>query len=170
MSQDAGPGQSKRSQSPAYVYGPMIYQFPHELEGEKEKGKPKSNHAAKFLVLILVVVLVMGGVVIYLKENGIDVSKLSFRRPFGEGQISRGANEEQQRSLVITQARVAADRLYLREGPGIEFVATYLLPENWGVSLVGDFQTDNRGEVWARVLVQTDEGLQEGWVSRRFLE
>jgi hypothetical protein len=52
----------------------------------------------------------------------------------------------------------------------MEFVATYLLPENWGVSLVGDFQTDNRGEVWARVLVQTDEGLQEGWVSRRFLQ
>jgi len=148
----------------------MIYQFPHELEGENEKGKPKSNQAAKFLVLILIVVLVMGGVIIYLKENGIDVSKLSFRRPLGEGQISRGANEEQQRSLVITPARVAADRLYLREGPGIEFVATYLLPENWGVSLVGDYQTDNRGEVWARILVQTDEGLQEGWVSRRFIE
>ena len=170
MSQDAGAGQSKRSQSPAYVYGPMIYQFPNELEGQNEKGKPKSNQAAKFLVLILIVVLVMGGVIIYLKENGIDVSKLSFRRPFGEGQISRGANEEQQRSLVLTQARVAADRLYLREGPGIEFVATYLLAENWGVSLVGDYQTDNRGEVWARVLVQTDEGLREGWVSRRFLE
>jgi len=170
MSQDAGAGQSKRSQSPAYVYGPMIYQFPHEREGENEKGKPKSNQAANFLVLILIVVLVMGGVIIYLKENGIDVRKLSFRRPFGEGQIFRGANEEQQISRAITQARVAADRLYLREGPGMEFVATYLLPENWGVSLVGDYQTDNRGEVWAKVLVQTDEGLQEGWVSRRFLE
>ena len=170
MSQDAGAGQSKRSQSPAYVYGPMIYQFPNEREGENEKGKPKNNQPANFLVLILIVVLVMGGVIIYLKENGIDVRKLSFRRPFGEGQILRSANEDQQRSPVITQARVAADRLYLREGPGMEFVATYLLPENWGVSLVGDFQTDNRGEVWARVLVQTDEGLQEGWVSRRFLE
>jgi hypothetical protein len=170
MSQDAGAGQSKRSQSPAYVYGPMIYQFPQEREGENEKGKPKSNQAVNFLVLILIVVLVIGGVIIYLKENGIDVRKLSFRRPFGEGQILRSANEEQQRSPVITQARVAADRLYLREGPGMEFLATYLLPENWGVSLVGDFQTDTMGEVWARVLVQTDEGLQEGWVSRRFLQ
>jgi hypothetical protein len=170
MSQDAGAGQSKRSQNPAYVYGPMIYQFPQEREGENEKAKPKSNQAVNFLVLILIVVLVMGGVIIYLKENGIDVRKLSIRRPFGEVQILRSANEEQQRSPVITQARVAADRLYLREGPGMEFVATYLLPEKWGVSLVGDFQTDNRGEVWARVLVQTDEGLQEGWVSRRFLE
>jgi len=148
----------------------MIYQFPNEREGENEKAKPKSNQAVNFLVLILIVVLVMGGVIIYLKENGIDVRKLSFRRPFGEGQIIRSTNEEPQRSLVITQARVAADRLYLREGPGMEFVATYLLPENWGVSLVGDFQTDDKGEVWARVLVQTDEGLQEGWVSRRFLQ
>ena len=170
MSQDAGAGQSKRSQSPAYVYGPMIYQFPHEREGENEKAKPKSNQAVNFLVLILIVVLVMGGVIIYLKEIGIDVRRLGFRRPGLEGRIFRGANEEQRQSPVITQARVAADRLYLREGPGMEFVATYLLPENWGVSLVGDFQTDNRGEVWARVLVQTDEGLKEGWVSQRFLE
>ncbi len=170
MSQDAGAGQSKRSQSPAYVYGPMIYQFPQEREGENEKGKSKSNRAVNFLVLILIVVLVMGAMIIYLKENGIDVRQLIFRRPFGEGRIFKGANEEQQISPIITQARVAADRLYLREGPGMEFVDTYLLPENWGVSLVGDFQTDNRGEVWARVLVQTDDGLQEGWVSRRFLQ
>jgi hypothetical protein len=148
----------------------MIYQFPQEREGENEKGKPKSNQGVNFLVLILIVVLVMGGVIIYLKENGIDVRQLSFRRPFGEGRILRGPDEEQQRSPVITQARVAADSLYLREGPGMEFVATYLLPEHWGVSLVGDYQTDNSGEVWARVLVQTDEGLQDGWVSRRFLE
>jgi hypothetical protein len=52
----------------------------------------------------------------------------------------------------------------------MEYVATYLLPGNWGVSLIGDYQTDNDGEVWARVLVQTDQGIQEGWVSRRFLQ
>jgi hypothetical protein len=112
----------------------------------------------------------MGGVIIYLKEIGIDVKRLSFRRPFLEGRIFRGANEEQQESPVITQARVAANNLYLREGPGMEYVATYLLPENWGVSIMGEYQTDNSGEVWARVLVLTDQGPQEGWVSRRFLE
>ena len=170
MSQDAGAGQSKRSQSPAYVYGPMVYQFPSDREGEQGKGKPKSNVAVNFLVPILIVVLVMGGVIIYLKEIGIDVRQLSFRRPFLERRIFGGANEEQRQSQVITQARVAADRLYLREGPGMEYVATYLLPENWGVSVIGDYQTDNSGEVWARVLVLTDQGPQEGWVSRRFLE
>lgn len=170
MSQDAGAGQSKRSQSPAYVYGPMVYQFPHDREGENEKGKPKSNQGVNFPVLILIVVLVMGGVVLYLRENGIDDRQLSLRPPFGERQVLKSANEEQRKSLVITQARVAADTLYLREGPGMEYVATYLLPENWGVSLMGDYQVDNDGEVWARVLVQTDQGIQEGWVSRRFLQ
>jgi hypothetical protein len=170
MSQDAGAGQSKRSQSPAYVYGPMVYQFPSDREGEQGKVKPKSNVAVNFLVPILVVLLVMGGVIIYLKENGIDLKRLSFRRPFLEGRIFRGASEEQRQSPVITQARVAADRLYLREGPGMEFVATYLLPENWGVSVIGEYQTDNTGEVWARVLVLTNQGPQEGWVSRRYLE
>ena len=170
MSQEAGAGQSKRAQSPAHVYGPMIYQFPTDREGEQGKGKPKSNVALNFLVPILIVVLVMGGVIIYLKENGIDVRQLSFRRPFLEGRIFRGSNEEQRQSAIVTQARVAADRLYLREGPGMEYLATYLLPENWGVSVLGDYQTDNNGEVWARVFVLTDQGPQEGWVSRRFLQ
>src|SRR5262245_13446903 len=170
MSQDAGAGQPKRSQSPAYVYGPMVYQFPQEREGENEKAKPKANQAVNFLVLILIVALVIGGGIIYLKENGIDVRRLVLRRSTGEGGFFRSSNEEQRNSPVITQARVAAGRLYLREGPGMGYVATYLLPENWGVSLMGDYQTDNNGELWARVLVQTDEGLQEGWVSRRFLE
>jgi hypothetical protein len=170
MSQDAGAGQSKRAQNPAYVYGPMVYQFPADREGEDEKGNPTSNHAVNFPVLVLIVVLVMGGVVIYLKENRTDVGQSSFRRHFWEGQIFKGANEEQRRSAEITQARVAADRLYLREGPGMEYVATYLLPVNWEVSLIGDYQTDYSGEVWARVLVLTDQGPQEGWVSRRFLQ
>jgi len=170
MSQDAGAGQSKRSQSPAYVYGPMVYQFPSDREGENEKGKPKSPRGVNFIVPILIVVLVMGGVIIYLKEIGVDVRRLSFRRPFLEGRVFRGANEEQRQSSVITQARVAADSLYLREGPGMEYVATYLLPENWGVSVIGDYQTDNSGDVWVRILVLTDQGPKEGWVSRRFLE
>ena len=170
MSQDAGAGQSKRSQSPTYVYGPMVYQLPPEREVENEKAKPKSNQPVNFLILIMIVVLVIGGMIIYLKENGIDVRQLIFRRPTGEERIFKIPNEEQRESPVMTRAWVIADRLYLREGPGMEFVATYLLPENWGVSLVGDFHKDNSGEVWARVLVQTDEGLQEGWVSRRFLQ
>jgi len=148
----------------------MVYQLPPEREVENEKAKPKSNQPVNFLILIMIVVLVIGGMIIYLKENGIDVRQLIFRRPTGEERIFKIPNEEQRESPVMTRAWVIADRLYLREGPGMEFVATYLLPENWGVSLVGDFHKDNSGEVWARVLVQTDEGLQEGWVSRRFLQ
>jgi hypothetical protein len=171
MSQDASAGQSKRSPSPAYVYGPMVYQFPPEREGESEKGKPnKSNRPLNFLVPVLIVVLVVGGVILYLRESGIDVRRLSLRRSFGEQPIFRAANEDEWKSPVITRARVAADRLYLREGPGMVYMATYLLPENWGVSVIGDCQMDDYGEVWARVLVQTDDGPQEGWVSRRYLE
>jgi len=170
MSQDAGAGQSKRSQNPAYVYGPLVYQFPNDREGEEVKEKTKSNVAVNFLIPILIVLLVIGGVTVYLKENGIDDKRLSFREPFLEGRIFRGASEGQRQSPVITQARVAADKLYLREGPGMEYVATYLLPENWGVSVMGDYQMDNNGDVWAKVLVLTDQGPQEGWVSRRFLE
>lgn len=175
MSQDAGASQSGRSSGPAYVYGPMIYQFPPEREVvETEKAKPKSApspssaQGVNFLVLLLIVVLVVGGVILYLKEHGIDIRQLSSRRSDWKEQTFNSANEGQRQ--FTTQARVATDGLYLREGPGMEYVATYLLPANWDVSLVGDYQTDNDGEVWVRVFVETDEGLQEGWVSQRFLE
>ncbi len=166
MSQEAGAPQAKRSPGPAYVYGPMVYQFP--TEAEEVKGKPKSNQGVNFLVLVLIVMLVMGGVVLYLRENGIEIRRLGFRPSLWEREAR--AKEDERQAPIITQARVAADRLYLREGPGTEYVATYLLPEHWDVSLVGDYQMDNSGDVWAKVLVATDDGIQEGWVSRRFLE
>lgn len=170
MSQDAGAGQSKRS--PAYVYGPMVYQFPpSESEGESEKGQSEGVKPVQFPIPALIVLLVIGALILYLnlKGNAKDVGQLNFKRSFGDDQIFRTANGDNGKSLVITQARVATSSLYLREGPGMIYVATYLLPEHWRVSLIGDYETDDHGEVWARVLVQTDEGLQEGWVSQRYL-
>lgn len=166
MSQEAGAGQLKRSQNPAYLYGPMVYQYPSDRDGEGERGKPRSNQ----VVLVLIVVLLAGGVILYLKESGIDFRQLSQKPPSWEKQILWSVSEEQRKSPVLSQARVAVDSLYLREGPGMAYVATYMLPKKWGVSLIGEYQADDYGEVWARVLVQTDQGLQEGWVSRRFLE
>ncbi|MCI0527205.1 MAG: SH3 domain-containing protein [Nitrospira sp.] len=170
MSQGASAGdskQSKRFQNPAYVYGPMVYQFPPEQGAEKESSK--SNSGPNFLILLLLIVLVVGGVILYLKESGVDVGELGFRRVIQGHQIYRRASESQLQSSYIIQARVAVDSLYMREGPGSEYVATYLLPEDWEVALLGDLQTDNYGDVWVRVLVETEEGPQEGWVSRRYL-
>jgi hypothetical protein len=169
MSQDAGAGQSKRSPAPAYVYGPMVYQFPSEGDsaGEKEKSESMNNKSGNYPVVVLIVLLVVGAILLYLRENRVDVGQLNFRNSFGE--VS-GADYNQRNAPVVAQARVAADRLYLREGPGMIYVATYLLPEHWRVSLMGDYETDDYGEIWARVLVQTDQGTQEGWVSRRYLK
>lgn len=171
MSQGANDGaskESKRFQNPAYVYGPMVYQFPPDHDVEKDKSK--SSQGANFLVLLLLIVLVVGGVLLYLKESGIDISQLSISRAITGQQIFRGINPGQSQIPGATQARVAVDSLYLREGPGVGYVATYLLPEDWWVSLLGDYQTDNNGETWARVLVETAQGPQEGWVSRRYLD
>ncbi|MGE0130092.1 MAG: SH3 domain-containing protein [Blastocatellales bacterium] len=170
MPQGASDGdsrQSKRAQNPAYVYGPMVYQFPPDHDGEKEKSK--SSQGVNFLVLALIVVLVIGGVILYLKESGIDIRQLGLGRAIMGQPIFRGINEGRFPPPDATQARVAVDTLHMREGPGVDYGATYLLPEDWWVSLLGDYQTDNNGEVWARVLVETEQGTQEGWVSRRYL-
>lgn len=170
MSQGASAGaskESKRFQNPAYVYGPMVYQFPPEQESDKEKSK--SNQGVNFLVLALIIVLVVGGVILYLKENGIDIRQLSLNRAVVGQPAFRRVNEGQLQPSAWTRARVAVDSLYLREGPGIEHVATYLLPEYWLVSLLGDYEMDDNGDIWARVLVETEQGPQEGWVSRKYL-
>ena len=172
MSQDAGAGdanQSKRFQNPAYVYGPMIYQFPSDPAGESENGNPKGNQKVNFMATVLITVLAVGGAILYMKGKGMEIGRWNFDRDFSDQKILEREGENQLQSRVLIRARVAADSLYLREGPGIEYVPTYLLPENWGVSLIGDYQPDCHGEVWARVLVETVEGAQEGWVSRKFL-
>jgi hypothetical protein len=182
MSQGADDSKSKRFSNPTHVYGPMVYQFPPEPDGGGggggEKEKPKSNQGINYLVLLLIIVLAVGGVILYLKENGIDVRDLSFRPTFGTSPFFRRSGERifTPSTEVWTPAprlnrgRVAVDRLYLRDGPGPEYEALYLLPENWEVSLLGETEDDRYGEAWTRVLVETNQGPQEGWVSRRYLD
>ncbi|MGE0130107.1 MAG: hypothetical protein AB7U82_18640 [Blastocatellales bacterium] len=67
-------------------------------------------------------------------------------------------------------ARVAADSLYLRRGPGIQHRADYILPRNWPVSTLGESHVDNDGKVWIRVRVETQQGMQEGWVNQMYLK
>src|SRR5262249_2941340 len=154
---------------PAYVYGPMVYQFPSEQAGESESGKPRGFQNVNFLATVLIIVLAVGGGVLLIEGKGGEIGEWRFYRATPGERVFGGEDENEPQSRVLTRARVAADRLYLREGPGTEYVPTYLLPENWDVSLTGDYQPDYHGDVWARVLVETSEGAQEGWVSRKFL-
>jgi hypothetical protein len=180
MTQGADDSKSKRFSNPAYVYGPMVYQFPPEQGGGGgENDKSKSGQGVNFLVLLLIIVLAVGGVILYLKENGIDIRELSFRpsleyrplfSPPSDGIFSRATEVQLQQSPAFARGRVAVERLYMRVGPGPEYMATYLLPEAWEVSLLGETQPDNNGEPWEKVLVETDQGPQEGWVSQRYLD
>jgi len=172
MSQDAGAGdmnQSKRFQNPAYVYGPLVYQFPYEQGAENESAKPKIFQNVNFMATVLIIVLVVGGAILYLRGNGMEIEQLNYSRALSGQQVLGLESENYLQTRALSRARVVASSLYLREGPGTNYVATYLLPENWGVSLMGDYQTDDRGEIWARITVETGEGPQEGWVSRKFL-
>jgi hypothetical protein len=169
MSQDAGAGDLSQSKRLQNVYGQMVYQFPSEQGGESESVKPKIFQNVNSIATILIITLAVGGAILYMKGNGMEVGQLNFARALsGQGNFgSEGENQSQPR--VLTRSWVAADRLCLREGPGTKYLATYLLPENWGVSLLGEYQLDDRGEIWAKVRVETEEGQQEGWVSRKFL-
>lgn len=128
------------------------------------------NQSWNFPGVILIILLAAAVILFSLREKGTDVGQVNLRRSFGEERIFSDANDDYRIPSDRTYARVAAGRLYLRDGPGTMYTATYLLPKNWDVSLIGDYRTDDYGEVWARVLVQTGDGPREGWVSRRYLE
>lgn len=172
MPQDAGAGDmnpSKRLPNPAYVYGPMVYQFPNEQGGETENVSSKGSKNINFLAPVLIIVLAVGSAILYVKGNGAEIGQFNLNPSISDPQFFGGDSYNRLQQRVLSRARVAADRLYLREGPGTEFVASYILFENWGVSLMGEYRPDERGEVWARILVETGQGPQEGWVSRKFL-
>ena len=162
----------KRPQNPVPIYGPMVYQFPTE---DYEVKKPQRGEGgASLLVLFLTIILVLGGVFLYLKESGVDVKPIIERqlaeRRLNNGQVNNGQVIERPRSETAISARVAASRLYLREGPGANYVAIYLLPYNWPLSILGESQVGNDGEVWIKVRLETEQGPQEGWVNRKYVQ
>jgi hypothetical protein len=157
MSQSATASESKstkRFQNPAYVYGPMVYQFPPE---PAQSEKPKRNEGLTLLVLLLVSILITGGVIIYLREKGVDLSP-----------AIAGLRAQPDDAVVL--ARVAAQTLYLREGPGTQYTATYLLPYDWPLTVLGESEIDSGGDIWVRVRLETNQGLQEGWVNQKYIQ
>jgi uncharacterized protein YraI len=116
----------------------------------------------KVILLVFVLMLVMGAI-IYMNSNGLSISQLGSQLGFGRG------NETQLEPPVVTRAKVAVNSLHLREGPGVGYTATYLLPRGWAVSYLGDSKPDNNGDIWVKVLVQTEQGPQNGWVNRNYL-
>jgi uncharacterized protein YgiM (DUF1202 family) len=108
-------------------------------------------------VFAIIIVIVVGAILLFLRYQsggtGLSILPVNERRAYGSG----------------ASARVTASTLYLREGPGTQYTATYLLPQNWQVSILGETQTASDGEVWVKVRLETQQGMQEGWVNRKYL-
>jgi hypothetical protein len=129
---------------PAYYVPPMY--DPVEEEKPQQRQRSEGNGLYAFL---LIVVLAVGYWLIGRTGSG-------------------GAPAPESR--IENLARVAADSLYLRRGPGVQYSADYILPRGWQVSTQGEFHRDSEGIVWVKVRVETAQGLQEGWVSQNYLE
>lgn len=105
-------------------------------------------------------------------------------KPGAELSVSGGANPVEsvappvvapvmpasQQSEVTGYARVAAERLNLRVGPGAQYAAINVLPRNWEVAILRQLHIANDGETWVEVMVKTNQGWQKGWVTQRLLE
>jgi len=72
-------------------------------------------------------------------------------------------------SNVIAYAWVVADEVRIRKGPGAEYDAFYLLPQNWPVAILSGSDVDNNGEAWTHVRFETNQGFKQGWLSRKYL-
>jgi Bacterial SH3 domain len=142
--------------------------FVFECYGNPWNG---SRMERKKVILLVIVLMSALGLIIYMESNGLSISQLGSQlgRQLGRQSGSGRGNETQPDSPVGTRAKVAVNSLHLREGPGVEYTATYLLPQGWAVSYLGDSRPDNNGNIWVKVLVQTEQGPQDGWVNRNYL-
>jgi hypothetical protein len=66
--------------------------------------------------------------------------------------------------------RVTADSLNLREQPGNDARASYILPRGTNVELLGESHQELDGNVWLKVRVETLEGTYVGWVRQQYIE
>jgi len=76
----------------------------------------------------------------------------------------------EQQSDILGYARVASERLNLREQPGFERRVIAILPRNWEVAILRQSHQTPNGDVWVEVFTETDYGRRKGWVMWRYLD
>jgi len=134
----------------------------------------------------IVVILVLFLIVVWIYRNGgVEAfGRLISEKPGAELSVSGGANPVEsvappvvppvipagQQSDVMDYARVAAERLNLRAGPGAQYAVINVLPRNWEVAILRQLHITNDGEAWVEVMAETNQGWQKGWVTQRLLE
>lgn len=64
---------------------------------------------------------------------------------------------------------VQADTLNMRVRPSNNAGVSFILPRGTRATLLGEAHQELDGDVWVRVSVDTREGIQSGWVQRRYL-
>jgi hypothetical protein len=82
--------------------------------------------------------------------------------------VTLGASYEQQ-SDIMGYARVLADSLNLRAGPGFQHYVISALPGNSEVAVLRQLDIDPDGVAWVEVLGETHQGWRRGWVMRLHL-
>lgn len=66
-------------------------------------------------------------------------------------------------------AYVIADNLNMRVSPNQFSQASYILPRGTRVEYLGESYQEPDGDFWVKVQIQANEGVQIGWVSRRYI-
>lgn len=64
---------------------------------------------------------------------------------------------------------VNADNLNMRVSPGEYSRVFYILPRGTRVEYLGETYQEPDGDLWLQVRIQSNEGLQVGWVNRRYV-
>lgn len=82
--------------------------------------------------------------------------------------VTLGASYEQQ-SDIMGYARILADSLNLRAGPGFQHHVISALPGNSEVAVLRQLDIDPDGVAWVEVLGETHQGWRRGWVMRLHL-
>ncbi len=107
----------------------------------------------------------LAGVILVVLLYSVDLSRLrgdlnAAIRPAAGDITTRG---------YADRRYVDADNLNMREQPTSGARVKFVLPRGTNVTLLGDSQQNNNGDVWVKVSVETYEGIQDGWVILNYL-
>jgi len=122
-------------------------------EGDYGEGRSGGGSAALLVVVILVILYLSGYLPWFTTASTGYVAPVSPGITIPTGNIGY----------------VSAERLNMRDAPGSYAPVTYILPRNTRVTLLGESYQEPNGEIWAKVQIDTYEGLQIGWVNRKFI-
>ncbi len=141
----------------------VMIRYPRSSYGyDSEASVDTGGFSGRLLGSLALIFLVL--LVLWNNEPGVEVASTPL-----VNQIAR-KSEGILLAPVVDVKYVAADNLNMRVKPDNYADVSYVLPRATRLELLGEAHQEWDGDRWARVRVNTPDGVQQGWVRSQYIQ